>query len=263
MLNTLTPLGSQFYQGVHDSLNLIYAFKMLFESQKLKNIIKGTALPNLIFVLIYLFLGIHWLFETLLYVPLVMIQFMTNYYLLLKMHLALGNLFTDNRKEIDLVEKITELVSDAIFCNITIILGQIVALVLHSIGVIDILSYSIPFLVYSTIIGYNTCINILIEQGYVYDNRINFIESHLVYLIGYGLPLTIGYYTLPLVIYFALQSIMIPLMIVNTRQNFHPQPLVGGALPIIHSINYFNKYLLELILELGRAAWSLLRPIEK
>ena len=198
-------------------------------------------IPNLLFLLIYTLLQTSWILSTIFYVPFVMIQFLVNYYILLKSRHSLKDLFEDGRKKIDLVERISDVVTDSIFCNITLITSTILYIIFRSVGVLVPVCQVLYGIIYSTIIGYTISLNLLIEQGLIFEQRLYFAERHLIYLIGYGLPLTIGYNTLPLMVYFAIQSVIIPLMIVNSRQHFKPIPIPGGPIKLISTLNQINR----------------------
>jgi hypothetical protein len=161
-------------------------------------------------------------------------------------------LFGDGRKKIDVVDKITDIVTDSIFCNITLVTSTILYVIFRSIGVLVPVCQTMYALIYSIIIGYTMCLNLLIEQGLTFEQRLYFAERHLVYLIGYGLPLTIGYNTLPLVVYFAIQSVLTPLMIINSKQHFRPLPIPGGPIKLITFLNQINKKIFFEILILIR-----------
>ena len=94
------------------------------------------------------------------------------------------------------------------------------------------------------IMGYTIGLNVIIESGHNFESRLFFIENHLVYLIGYGAPITLAYYTLPLVLYFATQSILVPLMIVNSREYFRPK-IMPHTFPIITFLNKLNVIIFE------------------
>jgi hypothetical protein len=244
--------------GAKDSMYLNYAIIMSWRSKKIQKVLRLTMIPNLAFLVLYLILQFSWVLSTLLYVPLVMIQFLINYYVLLKSRDSLKNLFDDGRKKIDLVEKITDIVTDSIFCNITLVTSTLLYVIFRSIGVLVPVCQILYALIYSIIIGYTMCLNLLIEQGLTFEQRLDFAERHLVYLIGYGLPLTIGYNTLPLMVYFAIQSVLTPLMIINSKQHFKPIPIPGGPIKLITFLNQINKKIFfELLIMIRRInSWS-------
>lgn len=240
-LEEVSYLATHLFAGARDALRLNYAILMSWRSKKIKKVIRLTLIPNLIFLLIYTILQLSWILSSLLYVPFVMIQFLVNYYILLKSRHSLKDLFDDGRKKIDLVERISDVVTDSIFCNITLISSTLLYIIFRTTGVFPIVCQVLYGIIYSTIIGYTISLNLLIEQGLVFEQRLYFAERHLIYLIGYGLPLTIGYNTLPLMVYFAVQSVLIPLMIVNSRKYFQPLAIPGGPIKLITTLNQINR----------------------
>lgn len=240
-LEEISYLLTHLLIGAKDSMYLNYAIIMSWQSKKVQKVLRLTMIPNLIFLVIYLIMQFSWILSTLLYVPLVMVQFLVNYYVLLKSRDSLKNLFDDGRKNINIIEKITDIVTDSIFCNITLVTSTLLYVIFRSIGVLVPVCQIMYALIYSIIIGYTMCLNLLIEQGLTFEQRLSFTEHHLVYLIGYGLPLTIGYNTLPLVVYFAIQSVLTPLMIINSKQHFNPIPIPGGPIKLITVLNQINK----------------------
>lgn len=232
-------IPQQFAAGVLDAVWMKYSIITMIHSERVRRIIGRTLVPNIIFIIIYLLIGLWWFTTMLLYVPLVIIQFLVNYYMLLKANSALGKLFRGEPKKFDLVEKITDTLSDSVFCNITLVTSTILYHIFRNIGVFKPICEIVYAVVFSMIMGYTISINFLLEAGLDVNSRMLFIESHLLYLIGYGAPLTVGFYTLPLVVYLALQAILVPLMIVNTREYFIPR-MMPHSLPVVTWLNQFN-----------------------
>lgn len=238
----------QFMAGVFDALYLKYSIVIMFNSERMRKIIGRTIIPNLVFTSVYFIISRFWILNVLLYLPLVLIQFLVNYYMLLKANSALGKLFnTNNNEKFDLVEKIVDTVSDSLFCNITLVTSTILYHIFRNIGVFNLICEIVYALVYSMIMGYTISLNALIEAGLKLNDRLFFIENHLVYLIGYGAPMTLGYYTLPLVVYFAIQAVLIPLMIVNSKEHFKPQAMLH-TIPIVTFLNKLNHLIFETML---------------
>lgn len=221
--------------GARDSINLSYAASLLWQSKKIRKVTKLTMIPNLAFLVIYMLLQ----FWTIVYIPLITIQFLVNYFVLLKSRDSLKGLF--GGPQVDIVDYIADIITDSIFCNITLISSTLLYVIFRSIGVLVPVCQVLYALVYSIIIGYTICTPMLVERGLTFEQRLSFVEQHLVYIVGYGLPLTIGYNILPLVVYFALQSVLMPLMIINSRQHFNPLPIPGGPIKLITCIGTINK----------------------
>lgn len=257
-LEEISYLATHLFAGVKDSIYLNYAIVMSWKSKKIQKVLKMTIIPNLIFLLIYLILQFSWVLTLIFYVPLVITQFLVNSYVLLKSRDSLKNLFDDSRKNIHIMDTMTDIITDSVFCNITLITSTLLYLIFRTIGVLVPVCQVLYALVYSVIIGYTICLNLLIEKGLTFEQRLHFIEEHLVYLIGYGLPLTIGYNTLPLIVYFSIQSILTPLMIINTKQHFQPLKIPGGPIKLITIINQINQKIFQEILILIKKinSWS-------
>ena len=210
----------------------------------MRKVLSHTMVPNIVCVIVYLIISQYWILNMIFYVPLVIAQVLINYYMLIKSNSAVAKLFDENqnRKEIDLIEKISDTVSDSLFCNITLVSSTILYYLFRKIGVFKLICEILYGIIYSLIVGYTISLNLLIESGLTFEKRLYFAENNLIYLIGYGMPLTVGYYTLPLIIYFAIQSLLVPLMIINSKKHFKPvgMPLL---LPIISLLNKFNNWL--------------------
>lgn len=224
--------------GAIDSINLGGAIMLAIRSVKIRKVLKRTLIPNIIFLVIYVLLQYNWYLITIFYTPLIAVQFIINYYILLKSRDTFKELFTFN--QIIDVTFIADIVTDIVFCNITLITSTILYVIFRSIGVLVPVCQLLYTIVYSTVVGYTLCSNLLIEQKLTFDQRLDFIERHLVYIVGYGLPLTIGYNTLSLIVYFAIQSIVMPLMIINSKLHFNPQEVPGGPLKLITFLNNIN-----------------------
>ena len=243
IMYSIVPI--HFLTGILDSIYLKYSIVIMFNSERVRKIIGRTMIPNIGFILTYFVLNKIPVIATILYIPLVITQFIVNYYMLLKANSALGKLFVNEK--ISIIDRIIDTVSDSLFCNITLITSTLLYYIFRNIGVFTLICEIIYAIVYSMIIGYTISLNVLIEAGLKFDARLFFIENHLVYIIGYGAPMTLGYYTLPLIVYFAIQSILIPLMIVNSKEHFKPRAM-PSSLPILQFLNKFNQTIFEILI---------------
>jgi hypothetical protein len=239
----LLILLQQFVAGLIDSLTLKYSIFVTWKSERMRKVLSHIMVPNIICMTVYLIISRYWILNMILYVPLVTIQILVNYYMLIKANSVVAKLFDEShRKEIDLIEKISDTISDLLFCNITLVSSTILYYIFRNIGIFKLICEILYGIIYSLIIGYTSSLNLLVESGLPFEQRLYFAENNLIYLIGYGMPLTVGYYTLPLIIYFAIQSLLVPLMIINSKKHFKPMgmPL---SLPIISLLNKFNHWL--------------------
>jgi hypothetical protein len=191
-------------------------------------IIRPLLFPNFWFFVAYCVISTSYITQFLFYVPLLFIQYTYNTYHVFKLNRSVQKLF---RRQISFKSPtafFADALPDCLMCTELFLIAWALEYIFKPAGMA----------LFALQTGYLLLNYSLLVEGLSFINRLQWLQTHCVYTMGYGAIITAVYYVCPnLYIYYIVSSILFLFMSMNSINN---RPVAGPIeMPLVW-IDAFN-----------------------